>query len=186
MAKLLLKALRFLLIFSLLVLVLLVVGREVWVRVETAHIMRQRDLTLQVFGDASNIAQTVSANDENLARDGKPSIWPADLGMKSAMEYLKYLQKQGYLDQAYQAPTGSLLIGNLSRNSPDHTIFVMSTGTMRDIHTFISSAGGVPNYATGFVAFRKDGKGQFYSDKERENHVRIGVQPSGDPEYLPN
>jgi len=168
----------------LLAVVVLQVGREIWVRVETAKVMRQRNLSLKVFQDAMNIAIVVQANDEELERAGKPSIWPADLGMKDSWEYIRFLKSKGYIEFLPKTPPGSLQIGNVSRDSSGNTIFVMSTGTMLDVHTMIHIIGGVPNYSKGFIAFRKNGKGQFYRDAERSNHDRIGEEPILSPPFL--
>ncbi len=54
--------------------VLLIAGRMVWEQVETARILRERDLSPKVFEDAMNVATSVRAEDLELARKGKPSI----------------------------------------------------------------------------------------------------------------
>ncbi len=46
--------------------------------------------------------------------------------MKSTGEYLSYLRKHGYVLRESRTLAGNIVIGNVSRDSPENAIFVVS------------------------------------------------------------
>ncbi len=74
---------------------------------------------------------------------------------------MRYLVNQGVLPDIPKRAQ-SLRLANRSRSDPPETVFLLSTGVMRDIHTMIHNIGGYPHYASGYLSIKKDGGGQFY------------------------
>jgi hypothetical protein len=163
---------------------LIVSGVFVWFvwlspAIQTRLILRKREHTLQVYRAAMELAAVV--RDESGNSDD--SIYPADLGIRTVPAYLAYLRAHHVLEAPLGVDPRELIIGNVSWEDPDNTIFVRSTEDQLDIHTFIHNSGGVPHYAHGFILMQKNGKGQFYRN-EMKGNTALGAKPPRTPAYL--
>jgi hypothetical protein len=152
---------------------------------QTTFVLQKRQHTMDLYHEMTGLCYQVKIADYERAVEGESSIYPADIDAKNTGEYLHFLASNGYLTTPLTVDAGEIEIGNVSRSDPDTTIFLRSTGTQLDIHTLIDQLGGVPNYAHGFLSFKKNGRGQFYRDEKR-GAPEVGSEPPRTPIFLPN
>ena len=150
---------------------------------QTIIIVKKREHTMQLCKAMQNLAYEIKQTDLERSLEGKSSIYPADLGIRSVRGYLDFLIANGCLKEPLLINANELEIGNVSRTDPDETIFLQANRTQYDIHTMITNIGGVPNYAKGFLLFRKNGQGDFYRDEKRK-FPELGKEPLRTPSYL--
>lgn len=158
-------------------------GSYIWKWTATRYVLDQRNKTMKVFEDSRRLAFAIAETDAERAAKNQPSIYPRDLGTLSSMEYFSYLHAQGIIKKI-PSTIQNLRIGNISRSDDSSTIFIISIGTMRDIHAMIHSIGGVPNYQKGFLSIQKGGKGQFYPSSAPL--ASTGLKPPCNPPFLSN
>jgi hypothetical protein len=150
---------------------------------QTMIILKKREHTMQLYQTLPGLVMEIRMADSERMEENESSIYPADLGIKTVRVYIDFLRSNGYIEKSLLFDPNEIEIGNISRNDPDQTIFILTNQVQYDIHTMIDNIGGVPDYAHGFILIRKDGKGEFYRD-EKKGSPELGIDPPRVPPYL--
>jgi hypothetical protein len=176
---------RFAVTLAICFIALVILGYPAWEKLSNSRILKERDYTFHVMHDSAILASRITSADLERQAHGEPSIYPKDLGITDTDTYIRFLKKNEIFYEPLKTNLHALSFGNVSRNDPPDTIFILSSDTMRDIHTMIHQIGvGVLDYTRGFIAFRKNGEGQFYKSTERSDTSRVGFDPPRKPTYL--
>jgi hypothetical protein len=151
--------------------------------IQTLVIEHARNHTFKVSQAARDLAHALSFADEERRASGERSVYPADNGITSASEYIRFLRKNGYLREDLPVDPSEFDFANVSRSDPGQTLLVRSKAVQYDIHTMYDGS-PPPDYKRGFIVAQKDGGGNDFIRGEKKDAPEIETLPPRTPAFL--